>query len=218
MALFLLFSIPLFGLLLLNLRVPEFLYRSETWQAYFRGVASFMIGVLPFYIILHLYEVTYTSPRLYTRAFVVDFLVFLIVLALFFFLWEYRRYGNTYGRELFTRISAFVYGFFALTGVFAAYVHYPIFSAYRLFVFPLLIILVTCVTTVFFYLFVSTSSWPRFLYLFVPLAVAALAAIVPMLFTLSHVLLALTVCAFLFFPGILIFFLAHKGVLRLRNM
>src|SRR6056297_4134186 len=98
MTLFLLFSIPLFGLLLLNLRVPQFLYRSETWRAYFRGIAAFLIGVLPFYIILQLYGVVYTTPRVYTRAFVVDFLIFLIVVSLGFFIGEYRRHGNTYGR------------------------------------------------------------------------------------------------------------------------
>jgi len=209
MALFLVFSIPLTGLIVLRSRFSEYFAEPEVWKAFFRGTASFLIIVLPVYILILLYDVRYLTSELYLRFLAVDFLFLLIPAVGAFFLREYRSCKELFGRRLFVRIFAFFHGFFALTGVFAGYMYHPAYSGYRLFAYPVLILFLVCVTTTVFYLFMAGTHWARYLFLPVPLLFSMILTTIPLLFMLHHMVNALLVFGLLFILMALLFFLVQ---------
>jgi len=196
MILFLLFSIPLASLLYLKVYFSNSFHSSETWLVFFRGVISFFISVLPIYIIIRSYPWSYSSPAMYLRSFFLDFLVLVIPLLLFFLLWEKRRIKYEYGQRLFTHIFAFCSGFFALSGVFYGFVYFGHYSGYRLFGFPLLIIMLLLFTVVSLYLYSINMEWDRYLYIAVPIAAGLLFSIVPLLLGLSYPKSGFILCVF----------------------
>lgn len=191
MVLFLLFAIPLTSVAYIKLVYSDHFSMPTLWKSFFRGSASFLIAVLPIYILLQLYSRSYTGGSIFLRAFILDYMVYVAVAILFFFLWQRRKCEYEYGRRLFVHILAFVSGFFALSGFFQGFAFYSFYTAYRLFGFPLFTILLLFSLSVGLYLFQIGSDWRKYLSFAIPVLSCLLFAVLPTLFVVSRDLIGM---------------------------
>jgi len=194
MILFLIFSIPLAFLIYIRIFFPESFTRSETWQVFLRGLVSFLISVLPLYIIIRSYPKRYAGSALYLRSFFLDFFIILLPLTLFFILWEKRKIKYEYGQRLYFHILTFTAGFSVLSGVFYGFVYFGFYSGYLLFGYPLLLMQLMIGTVVLLYMYVITMDWKRYIFIVLPFAAALLYAVVPLLTQLSYTAYGISLC------------------------
>ena len=187
MVLFLIFSIPVAVVLYLKLVFSGYFDGGQIWPPFFRGLASFAISALPIYLIIELYPVFYTQNALYVRFFIIDFLVFCAGALLFFFIWERRKIHVSYGKPLFVEIAAFFSGYIALAGILYAVVHSYDMDAYRLFAFPILLLLLFWIASVLVYLFQIAGDWKGYFWIAALLVPALLYSVVPFFHLTSHI-------------------------------
>jgi len=210
MTLFLLFFIPLTAVFILRVFFRESFYRSDTWLVAFRGLLAFLISILPIYIIIQSYGVKYVRSALYFRFLLADFLILLLPLLLFYFFWERRKIEYEYGQRLFIHIFAFVNGYFALIGVFAGFLHFGFYSGYRLFGYPLLLMLADLSVILGLYLYSAGGDWKRYVSFVLVLAVLVLSAFVPFLIQLSYIFWGTFSCLFLSFSAVGVLYLLYR--------
>jgi hypothetical protein len=187
MVLFLIFSIPVAVVLYFKLVFSGYFEGGQIWPPFYRGLASFVISALPIYLIIELYPVTYTQSALYLRFLMIDFLVFCVGALLFFFMWERRKLHVSYGKPLFVEIAAFFGGYVVLIGVLYAVVHSYDMDTYRLFAYPVLLLLLFWLTSVLVYLYQIAGDWKGYLWIAALLGPALLYSLIPFFHMTSHI-------------------------------
>jgi len=217
MILFLILSIPLLSLIYMRVFSPESLTSIETLRVFLRGLVSFLISVLPLYLIIRLYPVRFNETALYIRTLILDFLVVLVPLLLFFLFWEKKKIEYEYGQRLFVHIFSFVSGFSVLLGGFYAFVYYSFYTGYRAFGFPLLFTLVLVSVVISFYMYVTTMDWKRHLILGIPFMTALLCSVAALLIELSYTALGIILCLlYLSIGGFLLYILYKNRFIPLK--
>ena len=181
MVVFLIFSIPAGALLYFRCMYPGYYEGPEFWRPYLRGIAAFAISVLPILLIIDLYPVLYRQGPLYARFLITDFLLFFIAALVLFFVWERRHINVSYGKPLFINIAAFFTGYISFVGVFHAVINVSNLNSYRLFAYPVFLLVAFWLASALVYFFFVTGGWKRYLSLVLIIVPPLLYSLIPLL-------------------------------------
>ncbi|MFO7850028.1 MAG: hypothetical protein R6V67_08730 [Spirochaetia bacterium] len=146
MTLFLILTVPCAGILYVRLVYERSFYTDEVRSSLLFGVAAHIIAVVPLLMVHTQVPFSYTPSSLYIYAWVKDFLIYWILGFLLLVLMRRKVFKLFTERERWAESASFWVGFLMPMGIYWAIINYPAYTPYRLFLFPVLMLLLLWVS------------------------------------------------------------------------
>lgn len=138
MVLFLICTVPCVSILYIRALHRRFFDTGEVKVAFLYGILAQLIAMIPVFVLYSGLSFTYTPASLFLADWIKEFLVYWLVGLLLMILMRRRIFRLPTERGRWAETLAFWGGYFMLSGLFHTIYHFPGYTLYRLFFFPLL--------------------------------------------------------------------------------
>lgn len=147
MTLFLILTIPCAGILYIRLLYKRSFFTDEIRGSLLYGAAAFIIALGPFFLVHTMVPFSYTHSSLYIHAWVAEFFIYWIAGFLLLALLRRRVFKLFTEKGKWAESAAFWTGFLMPLGIYSAVFHYPGYTSYTLFLYPVLLLLLLWVSS-----------------------------------------------------------------------
>jgi hypothetical protein len=187
MVLFLIFTVPCVGILYIRHLHRSFFSVDEVRTSFLFGLLAQVIGFIPLVIVHSQMPVEYSPSRLFLSSWVTEVLVYWLLGLVAFLILHKRVLRLPTERGKWVETLAFWTGFLLLGGLYHAVYHFPGFTPYRLFLVPVLhLIILWGGALATFLLFALDRVVLRILVAILATLFTCLVALVPYLFSINY--------------------------------
>ncbi len=187
MVLFLIFTVPCLGILYIRLLHRRFFSTDEVRTSFLYGLFAQIIAFVPLVVVHTQMPVEYTPSRLFLSSWVEESFVYWLLGLIAFFLLNRRILRLPTERGKWVETLAFWTGFLLLGGLYQAIYHFPGYTPHRLFLVPVLHLLILWGGALSsFLLFALERVVFRILVVVLATLFTFLVALVPYLFSINY--------------------------------